>query len=122
LSNLGDALEGSRQMVRKALAEARADLETITSRQAELEQQIAAAESVLGQAPSSAQSSRSMTLHDALAQVLREGDNEGMTARALAEAVTRRPLYRSATAPQWKRTRFKRASTTTTPSSKSGTQ
>ena len=34
-----------------------------------------------------------MTLHDALARVLRESGNEGLTARELADAVNRRGLY-----------------------------
>jgi hypothetical protein len=35
-----------------------------------------------------------MTLHEALAVLLRERDNQGMTARALADAVNQRGLYR----------------------------
>lgn len=80
-------------MVREALAEARAELDTLRSRQSELEQQIAEAEAFLGGPPQPAGGRPNMTLHDALAQVLREGGNEGMTARDLADAVNRRALY-----------------------------
>jgi hypothetical protein len=89
---LGDALERSREMVQEALAQARAELETLQTRQAELEQQIAAAEAILG--PTDTAGSRNMTLHDALALVLRQRQNEGMTARQLAEAVSKQELYR----------------------------
>jgi hypothetical protein len=90
---LTDALERSRQMIREALADARAELETLRERQAELESQIAEAEAALGDA-SPATLGGTMTLHHALAQVLREGKNAGMTARELADTVNDRALYR----------------------------
>jgi hypothetical protein len=81
-------------MIREALADARNELAALRSREAELEEQIAQAEIALGKAPSSPAEGETMTLHEALALVLRESDNKGLTARDLADAVNRRGLYR----------------------------
>jgi len=52
-------------------------------------------EAALGQIPRPSQLSRSpTTLHEAIAQVLREEGNEWMTARQLTDAVNERGLYR----------------------------
>ena len=80
-------------MIREALEGARSEMASLKRRQAELEAQIREAERALGDTgvddPTAA-----MTLHDALAHVLRERDNEGMTARQLTDAVNARGLYR----------------------------
>ena len=80
-------------MIQEALVEARTELQALQAREAELEQQIAHAEAVLGEGPASIPRERKMTLHDALALVLREGGNKGLTARELADAVNRHGLY-----------------------------
>ena len=81
-------------MIREALVEARTELEALRTREAELEP----ADHRCGDCPRPESSSsmlgeRRMTLHDALARVLRESGNEGLTARELADAVNRRGLY-----------------------------
>jgi hypothetical protein len=93
MSNLDDAIERSRQMIREALVEARAELTTLQERQATLEQQIADAEAALGSAPPSPPHGQT-TLHEAFAQVLTANGNVGMTARELADAVNAQGLYR----------------------------
>jgi hypothetical protein len=94
MTELGNALERSREMIRAALVDARAELEAVRSREAELQRQITDAEAVLAGTGSEAASAEKMTLHDALAVVLRERGNAGLTARDLAEAVNQRGLYR----------------------------
>jgi hypothetical protein len=49
---------------------------------------------VLGEGSAGAGRNETLTLHEALAQVLRERHNEGLTARELADAVNSRGLYR----------------------------
>lgn len=90
---LEDALGRGKQMIREALEGARSELATLQDREAELERQIEEAERALGDTNDDAVAAV-MTLHDALAHVLRESDNEGMTARELADAVNTRGLYR----------------------------
>jgi hypothetical protein len=102
MANLDDALERSRQMIEEALVEARAELAAVDERRRELLDQVARAEAVLGggplnrelEAPPAAGDGGQLTLHEALARVLEDAGNEGMTARELADAVTRRGLYR----------------------------
>lgn len=80
-------------MIRSALADARSELTALDERRSELLTLISQGEAALGEArpPSAA---AAMTLHDALVQILRENSNVPMTARALANAVTDRGLYR----------------------------
>lgn len=78
-------------MIQDALTQARTELADLRNREAELEQQIAAAEAALGSSPGSP---TPLTLHEALAQVLRENHNQPMSARDLADAVNSRALYR----------------------------
>jgi hypothetical protein len=47
-----------------------------------------------GEAPPAAPEGGQLTLHDALARVLEDAGNEGMTGRELTDAVNRRGLYR----------------------------
>jgi hypothetical protein len=94
MSNLDEALERSRQMITEALADARTELEEVRAREAELERQIADAEAALGQGQMQPAADRAMTLHGAMAQVLRENDNAWMTVRELADTVNSRGLYR----------------------------
>jgi hypothetical protein len=76
------------------LDEARAELATLRSREVELERQIADAEAVLANQPAGASPNAQMTLHEALAHVLRERGKDGMTAPELADAINQRRLYR----------------------------
>jgi hypothetical protein len=92
---LSDALERSREMIKAALADARTELESLREREAQLEEQIAEAEAALGDTDgSAAASTQQLTLHEAIASVLREHGNRWMTARELAAEVTRKGLYR----------------------------
>ena len=93
MSNLADALERSREMIRAALADARAELSALDARRAELQALIAQGESALGGVPQP-DDETGLTLHEALAQVLRENGNTPTTARALTDAVNNRGLYR----------------------------
>ena len=92
MSELADALRRSREVIAAALAGARAELTELDARRAELQGLIAEAEAALGGTPE--HNEGSLTLHQALSQVLRENHNEPMTARALADAVNTRGLYR----------------------------
>lgn len=89
-------------MIEQALLEARAELGTLNVRRRELLDQIARAEAILGGGPPAAEAdatrqpgeSGQLTLHEALTRVLEDAGNESMTARELADEVTRRGLYR----------------------------
>jgi hypothetical protein len=94
MPDLGDALERSRHMIQEALTAARQELEAVHARQSELEEQIGRAETALGNGPSEVDESEGLTLHEALARVLRENDNVWMSVRELADAVNGRGLYR----------------------------
>jgi hypothetical protein len=91
MAKLQQALERSRQMIAEALAEARAELQALRAREAVLEAEIAQAEAVLGEPSTDA---KGLTLHEALAVVLEEAGEDGLTARELAASVTERGLYR----------------------------
>jgi len=93
VSNIAEALQKSRQIIEAELAEARAELAALDARREGLEALIAQAEAVLGGSQARDAESR-MTLHDALVLVLREKGDTPMTARALADAVNERGLYR----------------------------
>jgi hypothetical protein len=92
MATLEHVLTKSRQLIQGALAEARAELDTLRARQTELEQLIAQAETALGDVSTSPK--EGMTLHAALGHILRENNNEWMTARELADAVNAAGLYR----------------------------
>src|SRR5437868_3786180 len=102
MSGLDDALERSRQMIQEALTQARVELETVETRRRELLDQISQAESIVGGSPPAPPAETppahadggQLTLHEALARVLEDAGNEGMTARELADTVNRRGLYR----------------------------
>jgi hypothetical protein len=93
MTELAEALEQGREIIKAALAGARAELAALDARRAELETLIADGEAALGR-PRSPAATAAMTLHDALALVLRENDHAPMTARELAGAVNERGLYR----------------------------
>jgi HB1, ASXL, restriction endonuclease HTH domain len=93
MTQLELALRQSRQMIEAAIDEARTELAALDDRRAELEGLIAQAEAVLG-GPRQPAAQPPMTLHEALALILRENDNQPMTVRQLADAVNERGLYR----------------------------
>jgi hypothetical protein len=95
---LRDALEHARPELEKALAEAETELKRLDVRRAELMHLIARAQAALGLAgtgtSTDTKGARPLTLHEALAQILRERGNAWMTARELADEVNARALYR----------------------------
>ena len=98
-STLEKALELNRAQIEAGLAEAEAELQRLRAREAELETLIARARAALGiglRTPAAelrARSATPMTLHDALAVVLRERGNAWTTVKELADEVNRRGLY-----------------------------
>jgi hypothetical protein len=94
MSDVDDALERSGDMIEEVLVGARAELEALEARRSELLWEIARGEGVLGITQGGTSASGRRTLHEALAQVLRENENQWMAARELADAVNRRGLYR----------------------------
>jgi|SRR5581483_9411792 len=98
MTGLDDALERSRRLIEEALTGARAELEALDRRRAELVEQIDRAEALLGEAGArtiAAEEAEPRTLHAALVRVLEDRGNEWMTARELADEVNRRGLYRT---------------------------
>ena len=95
---LRDALEHARPQFEEALAEAEAELERLDVRRAELLELIGRARAALGLSGASpgvdTPGARPLTLHEALAQVLRERGNAWTTVRELADEVNARALYR----------------------------
>lgn len=91
---LNEALEASRPAVEAALREAETELEELRSRTSELEAMIARAHAVLGRVEAAPEPRGRLTLHEALAQILREQGNRWMTVRELAEEVNTSKLYR----------------------------
>jgi hypothetical protein len=76
------------------LQEAQRELDELNQRKNELEALIARAKAALGESGHAAASQAGRrTLHDAMAQVLREHGNRWMTVRELADEVNRRALY-----------------------------
>lgn len=92
--SLADALELRRAAIEAGLVEARAELQALRTRTAEVEALIERAEAALGEPVAPTTKERRMTLHTALAHILRENDNRWMSARELSEEVNRRHLYR----------------------------
>jgi hypothetical protein len=93
MEDLADILGRSREMIKTALADARAELTALDARRRELQALIAQGEAAVGGVHQPA-AEAAMTLHQALVQILQENDSDPMTARALADAVNERGLYR----------------------------
>jgi hypothetical protein len=95
---LKSALEGARPNLEAGLAAAEAELQILDARRAELLALIAQARAALGNTARAASDGRTssgrLTLHEAIAQVLRERSNEWTSVRDLAKAVNERGLYR----------------------------
>ena len=112
-TRLVELLEETRPAVEAALAEAERELDELNARRSELEAVIARARAVLGDGPSlnlhfHASSGRPasdapdagvrlpgkrMTLHEAMALVLRENGNSWMSVHDLASQINERALY-----------------------------
>jgi Tfp pilus assembly protein PilX len=91
---LSQALEASRPAVEAALREAEAELEALRARTQELETLVARAQVLLGREAAASQVAVRLTLHDAIAQILRNQGNRWMTVRELADEVNSSGLYR----------------------------
>jgi hypothetical protein len=104
MESLERALTANRADVERELRKAESELEALRSRELALESAIARARYLLGleKLPAAARTSpgsRAVShqpLHDALILILRDNDNQPMTARELADEVNRRQLYRKA--------------------------
>lgn len=92
---LRTALDGARSDVEAGLGEAEVELRELERRREELLALIAQARAALGMAaPSNLQTARrGLTLHDAIAVVLRERGNAWMTAKEIAREINERRLY-----------------------------
>jgi hypothetical protein len=93
---LREALEMSQTAIRAGLDDARAELEELQARQAEVQNLIAQAEAALGMSVTDTEGDGEgrMTLHTALEYLLREDGNRWMSVRELSDEVNRRGLYR----------------------------
>jgi hypothetical protein len=95
---LQNALEGARPTLEAGLAAAEQELKALDSRRSELLTLIGQARAALGIAPPAAlgvePAEHRLTLHEAIAQVLREHGNQWMTVRDLATEINQRSLYR----------------------------
>ena len=97
-NRLKDALEGARPSLEAGLAAAEEEVRELDARREELLALIGQARAALGITPSpptteSKTSERGLTLHEAIAQVLREHNNEWTTVRDLAVEINDRGLY-----------------------------
>lgn len=94
MTDLAKALNDSARLVGEALENARKELASLNQRKAELEALIAQAEAIQRTRNASGTLQQRLTLHGALAVILREEGNRWMTVRELADAVNERGLYR----------------------------
>src|SRR5438094_559575 len=96
-TRLESALESFRDELEAGLAEVEAELEQLDKRRVELVGLIAQAKAALGidaTLPTAAERPTDrLTLHDALALVLRDRGNAWLSARELADGVNERGLY-----------------------------
>ena len=96
-TRLERALASVRQELKAGLAEAESELAQLDERRAQLLALIAQGRAALGLEPTftavSGPPADRLTLHEALAQVLREHGNAWMSARELADEVNARRLY-----------------------------
>jgi len=89
---LRSALDENREGVEAALRGAEAELADLQERQSELLRLIARARAMLGE--THATEPNRITLHEAIAFLLRENGNRWMTVNELAAEVNRRTMYR----------------------------
>jgi len=93
MTDLAKVLSDSARLVDDALALAREELAQLDQRKAQLEALIAQAEAMQRTRIPGAAAARALTLHEAIATILREAGNPWMTVRDLADAVNTRALY-----------------------------
>jgi hypothetical protein len=93
MSDLAEALKSSSRIVEEALQQAREELAQLNQRKAELEVLIAQAEAMQRSRSLGTPPARSLTLHEAIAEILREQNNIWMSPREIADAVNGRGLY-----------------------------
>jgi hypothetical protein len=92
---LRQALEENREDIEAGLVETEEELAALRERERELEGLVARAKAALGAEPEKATSeAERLTLHEAIALVLRENGSGWMTTRELADQVNHRQLYR----------------------------
>ncbi|MGH2655929.1 MAG: HTH domain-containing protein [Actinomycetota bacterium] len=91
--DLSRVRERTRAEVQAALAAAQTDLADLDERRRRLQEEIDAAHAWLGTPEHNGDTGR-LSLHEAMALVLRENGNQGMRAPELATEINRRDLYR----------------------------
>lgn len=93
--DLKSILESARPQLESGIAAAEAELQALEARRLELLALISQARAALGQpGVASGGGEERLTLHEALALVLRENGNDWMTVRELTDQVNSRNLYR----------------------------
>lgn len=93
-SKLEQELNANRPAIQAALTSAEEELAALRARQRELELLIARGRAALGLEVPPAAEIRGMTLHEAIASVLRNHGNRWMLVREVADAVNAGALYR----------------------------
>jgi hypothetical protein len=98
-THLQSILEETRPLLLEALRKDKAELASLEERVRHLREEISRAEGVLGERSDGVDGTElenglTLTLHDALAEVLADGGNSPMSAHELADAVNGRGLYR----------------------------
>jgi hypothetical protein len=91
--DLKSILEGARPQLESGIAVAEAELQALEARRLELLALIGQARAALGERGVAGAGGERLTLHEALALVLRESGNDWMTVRELTEQVNARNLY-----------------------------
>ncbi|MEY2553272.1 MAG: hypothetical protein QOC57_1132 [Ilumatobacteraceae bacterium] len=91
---LEDNLDEASRLIAETLATARAELDAVEQRRAQLIALIARTETMQDALRPDRSSSRQMTLHEALAFLIKEGSNRWVAIKDLAAAVNERRLYR----------------------------
>jgi hypothetical protein len=90
--DLKSILESARPQLESGIAAAEAELQALEARRLELVALINQARAALGQ-PGVGAREEHLTLHEALALILRENTNDWMTVRELTDQVNARSLY-----------------------------
>ena len=95
MARLSRVLDGARADIEAGLREAEAELAELDARRAALVALIARATAALGLVHERSAESppRPLTLHEAMAQVLREHGSGPLSAREIADAINQRQLY-----------------------------
>jgi hypothetical protein len=90
--DLKSILEGARPQLEAGIAAAEEELQALEARRIELLALISQARAALGQ-PGAGDRGARLTLHEALALILRESEDDSMTVRELTDQVNARNLY-----------------------------